>query len=124
MDYREGYWNRFYRVRDITIKNQGSGGHMVDKERRGHHRQHINIPAEVFIQGRPHPCSIRDISESGFFVVMELFSPIGKKVFLSAKDIPMIEKAGRTVRIDRSGIGGVFEEREGTLREHKKRKKD
>jgi hypothetical protein len=95
----------------IGIEFKRRGGHVDDKEKRQHRRQHVNIPAELFVQGQPHPCSIRDISESGFFVVMELFSPIGEKIFLSAKDIPMIEKAGRTVRIDRSGIGGMFEEK-------------
>ncbi len=97
---------------------------MVDKERRGHHRHHVNIPAELFVQDQPYPCRIKDISVGGFFVEIELFFPIGEKVFLSAKDIPMIEKAGRTVRIDLSGIGGMFEERGDTLRKHKKRKKD
>jgi hypothetical protein len=115
MDYREGYWNRILKGPDIAIKNQGSGDHMVDKERRQHRRDHVNIPAELFVQDQAYPCRIKDISVGGFFVEIELFFPIGEKLLLTAKDIPMVEKAGRTVRIDLSGIGGMFEEKEDTL---------
>ena len=82
---------------------------MDERERRKHRRLLVDIPAELFVQGQPYPARIRDISEGGFFVETEYFFPIGERVFLTAKDIPIIEKAGKTIRIDLSGIGGKFD---------------
>ena len=83
-----------------------------ERERRKHPRRPVNIPAALLVKGQPYPCRIMNISEGGFFVKCDYFFSIGEKVFITAEDIPMIEEAGRTVRIDLSGIGGIFEKKE------------
>lgn len=88
---------------------------MDDKERRRHRRHHVNIPAELFVHGILYPCRIRNISEDGFFVKTDVFLSVEEKALLTTKDIPIIEKTGITLRIDPSGIGGMFEEKEDTL---------
>ncbi len=85
---------------------------MVDKERRGHRRDHVNIPAELLVHGIHYPCRIRNISGGGFFVETDVFLSVEENVLLTAKDISMVEKAGKTLRIDTSGIGGKFDEEE------------
>jgi hypothetical protein len=82
---------------------------MDERERRKHRRLLVDIPAELFVQGQPYPTRIKDISEDGFFVETVYFFPIGESVFLTAKDIPMKEKAGKIIHVDLSGIGGIFE---------------
>ena len=84
---------------------------MAEIERREHRRNQVDSAAEIFVQGQPYPCRIRDISEGGFFVTTEFFFPIGEKILITARDVQMIEKTGRTVRIDLTGIGGKFDEK-------------
>ena len=54
-------------------------------------------------------------SVGGFFVETEVFFSVEEEVLLTASDIQMTDKAGMTLRLDASGIGGKFEEEEDTI---------
>ena len=83
---------------------------MDNKERRERPRHQLNIPAELLVHGILYPCRIRNISKGGFFVETEVFFSVEEKVHLTAPAIHMTDKAGITLRIDASGVGGKFEE--------------
>ena len=89
---------------------------MGKKERRKHPRRHFNIPAELRVNNILYPCRIRNISEGGFFVETEVFFSVEEEGLLTAPDFKMAEKPGITLRLDASGIGGKFEEEEGTIK--------
>lgn len=89
---------------------------MDNKERRKHPRRKVNVPGELLVDGILYPCRINNISEGGFFVETDVFLSVEEKVLLSSPDIPMKERAGITLRIDASGVGGKFGEDEDTIK--------
>ena len=82
------------------------------KDRRKHPRQNFDIPGELLVGGILYPCRIKNISKGGFFVETNVFLSVEEKVRLTAKDISIVEKDGLTLRIEESGIGGKFEEKD------------